>query len=80
MGITPSLSGDNVGVIEPVMDDSYSRNAGLALDADLTLMLRHRAHRLASAQARILVETRGPSLTTSASDKGRKVHVWRPCV
>ena len=37
-----------MGVTDPVMTDSYSRNAGLALNADLTLMLRHRAHRLAS--------------------------------
>ena len=27
---------------------SYNKNAGLALDADLTLMLRRGAHRLAS--------------------------------
>ena len=40
MGINPSLSGENVGVIDPVMTDSYSRNAGFTLDADLTLMLR----------------------------------------
>ena len=43
MEINPSLGGENMGVIDPIMADSYSRNAGLALDADLTLMLRHRA-------------------------------------
>ena len=35
-------------VIDSVMADSYNRNAGLALDADLTLILRLAAHRLAS--------------------------------
>ena len=31
---------------DAVMTDSYSRNAGLALNADLTLMLRRGASRL----------------------------------
>ena len=81
MKITPSISGGNVRVIDSVMADSYNRNAGLALDANLTLMLRCEAHMPASvlergaAQARVRVETRGPHLTTSASDKGREVRV-----
>ena len=48
MGINSSLSGKNMGVINTVMANSYSRNAGLALDSDLALMLRRGAHRLAS--------------------------------
>jgi len=48
MEINPSLSGENMGVIDPVIADSYSKNASLALDANLTLMLRRRAHRIAS--------------------------------
>ena len=48
MEINPSLSGENVRVIDPVMTDSYSRNVGFALDAELTLMLRRGAHGLAS--------------------------------
>ena len=35
-------------VTDTVMTDSYSRNAGLALNADLTPILRRRAHMLAS--------------------------------
>ena len=46
-----------MGVIEPVMADSYSRNVGLALDADLTLMLRRGAHRLASVLERGATQT-----------------------
>ena len=48
-----------MGVNDLVMADSYSRNAGLALDTNLTLMLRCEAHRPASvlergaAQARV---------------------------
>ena len=59
MRINPSLSEENVGVIESVMADSYSKNMDLTLDTDLTLMLRCGAHRLASvlergaAQARV---------------------------
>ena len=50
---------------------SYSRNAGLALDADLALMLRRGAHRLASVleckttQARILMLKREPESCVS---------------
>jgi len=33
---------------------SYNRNAGLALDADLTLMLRRAAHMLASVLEELL--------------------------
>jgi len=39
-------------VIDLVMADSYSRNAGFALDTDLTLILRREAHRLASVLER----------------------------
>jgi len=39
-------------VPDPIMNDSYSRNAGLALNADLTLMLRHGVYRLASVLER----------------------------
>ena len=45
-------------MIDPVMADSYSKNEGIVLDADLTLMLRRGAQRLAfvledgAAQAR----------------------------
>ena len=59
MEINLSLSGENVGVIDLVMADNYSTNARLALDANLTLMLRCEAHRLTSvlergaAQARV---------------------------
>jgi len=83
MGINPSLSGENVGVIEPVIADSYSRNAGLALDADLTLMLRRGAYSLAfvlergTAQARVWVETRGPRLTKDARSASGDLHVWQ---
>ena len=52
MEINPSLSGENVGVIDPVMADSYNKNVGLALGADLTLMLRRPAHKLASVLER----------------------------
>jgi len=42
------LCGENVGMIDPTIAVCYSRNAGLALDADLALMVEHRAHRRAS--------------------------------
>jgi len=38
-----------VGVIDPVNCFCYSRNAGLVLDADLTLALERKARRLALA-------------------------------
>jgi len=50
---------------------SYSRNVGLALDADLSLMLRRRPHMLASVlereatQARILMLKRDPEACVS---------------
>ena len=43
---------------------SYSRNAGLALDADLTLMLRCGAHMLAS------VLERGAHMLASVLERG----------
>jgi len=64
------------------MTGSYNRNAGLALNADLTLMLRRGAHNLASvlergaAQACVWVETR--SWLRSVFDKGCEVRIWRP--
>ena len=41
-----------MGVIDPVMADSYSRNMGFTLDAELTLMLRRGTHKLASVLER----------------------------
>ena len=52
MEINLSLSGENVGVIDPIMDDSYNKNGSLTLDADFTLMLRRGAHRLATVLER----------------------------
>ena len=54
-------------LIDPVTVICYSRNAGLALDADLTLMLRREARRLVfsvgtrSSHARVEVETQSYS-------------------
>ena len=52
MGINLSFKWENVRVTDAVMTDSYSRNAGLALNADLTLMLRRGAHSLTSVLKR----------------------------
>jgi len=41
-----------VGVIDSVMAGNYNRNAGLALDPNLALMLRCGTHRLASVLER----------------------------
>ena len=70
MGITPSLSGRNVGVIDPVMADSYSRNAGLALDANLTLMLRCEAYRPPLCW--------NVELLRLVSELKHEVHIWGP--
>ena len=47
----------NVRVTDAVMTGSYSKNAGLALNADLTLMLRREAHRLTSVLERGAAQT-----------------------
>ena len=36
MGLTPPLRGE---LIDPIIGVSYNRNAGLALDVDLTLLV-----------------------------------------
>jgi len=58
MGINLSLSGVNMGMIDPAMTDSYNRNASLALDADLALMLRRGAYRLMSELERGVAHAR----------------------
>ena len=73
MVINPSLSGENIGVIEPVMADSYSRNAGLVLDADLTQMLRPKL-----AGSRLCWNAK---LLNFAFELKHEVHVGRlPCL
>ena len=61
---------------------NYSKNAGLALDANLTLMLRRGVHRLASVLERELLrlafELKRRAGWGCAFDKGREVRVWRP--
>ena len=72
MGIDPSLSGENVGVIDPVMADSCSRNTGFVGRGP------HPDVETRSSQARVCVGTRSCSdLRLSWNVELAEVRVWQ---